>query len=160
MWCQFHYNFDIVNLSHPVIPVLKPAINIHSIPAAPCLSLPKYTPSHCVARRHAKLALNRNTYTLHKPPPRVTKGDPGNSGNLQNYFAFPLINLTGNQSIKLASQDADELPWLRTYIYLQNSARTFLREQSKQGAHLFEQYNSTADFDHLLQRVRRLFTVS
>ncbi|XP_028399189.1 uncharacterized protein LOC114522653 [Dendronephthya gigantea] len=42
---------------------------------APCLSLPEYTPSHCVARRREKLVRNRNNYRLRKPP-KVPTGDP------------------------------------------------------------------------------------
>ena len=68
--------------------------------------------------------------------------------------------MTYDQSVKLAKQDRDELPWLLTYGHLQNRSRAFLREWLRNDTHLFDQYNSTADFEILLKIVRKLFVVS
>ena len=110
--------------------------------------------------RQKKLASNRKIYTLNKPPKEMTE-DPRKAeypNNLQNFFLFPLINLTYNQSVALSQRDGDELPWLLIYGYLQMTSLNFLREKFSSPS--FQQYNSTKDFHNLVQIVRERITVS
>lgn len=128
---------------------------------ASCISLPASTPSHCTATRRFKLTANRNIYKLNKPP-RIPSGDPNkpaNPENLQSLLLFPLVNLTYNQSIAISSQDVDELPWLLTYRHIQTISKRFLDERMKPRTYLYDEYNTTEDFYHLFQLVRKLFTV-
>ena len=78
--------------------------------------------------------------------------------NLQNFFVFPLINLTLNQSVALSQRDGDELPWLLIYRYLQMTSLNFLKQKFSSPS--FQQYNSTKDFHNLVQIVRERITVS
>jgi hypothetical protein len=110
--------------------------------------------------RQKKLASNRKIYTLNKPPREMTE-DPRKAeypNNLQNFFLFPLINLTYNQSVALSQRDGDELPWLLIYGYLQMTSLNFLKEKFSSPS--FQQYNSTKDFHNLVQIVRERITVS
>lgn len=126
---------------------------------APCLSLPLYTPSRCVATRQKGLEKNKNVYSL-QIPPSVAQGDPNLGKDLQNLFLFPLLNMTFKQAAALSWNDPVDYPWLVIYTYLQTKSLKMLAQRMKPGNSLVKEFKSIDDFQRLLQLVRTIFTVS
>ena len=125
-----------------------------------CITLPQFTPEPCVIERKTNLETNQRIYRLTTPSenvPETISEDEITESNLMEFVAFPILNMTSEQVVKLTLSDPNERGWAILYKGMGERMRKVIAETTKpENFKFFTNFSGYADLLDLFRKAQHV----
>lgn len=125
-----------------------------------CITLPQFTPEPCVIERKTNLETNQRIYRLTTPSenvPETISEDEVTESNLLEFVAFPVLNMTSEQVVKLTLSDPNERGWAMAYQGMRERTSKVTAEIIKpENFKFFTNFSGYADLLDLFRKAQHV----